>query len=197
VPAHAIVAIGVSTGGPQTLLEILPALPASLPVPVVLVQHMPPKFISSLACRLDAASDLSVKEAEHDETLRAGTVYVAPGGYQMTVVDTMTGSAPTIRLGNRPRGLTFCPSVDVLFNSVALLYGGSAVGVLLTGMGDDGAEGMMAIQRAGGATIAESEESAVVFGMPRVAIERGGADVIVPACRVANRILNALREKSR
>ena len=195
--AGAIVAIGVSTGGPQTLLEILPALPAPLSVPIVLVQHLPPAFTRSFARRLDAASAVSVKEAEHNEPLQAGTVYVAPGGYQMTVIESVIGSGPKIRLSHRPRGLTFCPSVDVLFNSVARLYGKSAVGVLLTGLGDDGADGMAAIRRAGGTTIAESDETAVVFGMPRVAIERGAAGEIVPSYRVADSMLHALRKQTR
>ncbi len=195
--AGAIIAIGVSTGGPQALLEILPSLPRCLPVPVVIVQHMPPAFTGPFAHRLDAASAVSVKEAEHGERLMAGTVYVGPGGYQMTVAKSVTGGAPRIRLSHRPRGLVFCPSVDVLFDSVAWLYGRSAVGVLLTGLGDDGADGMVAIRRAGGATIAESDETAVVFGMPRVAIERGGADVVAPVYQVADRILDALREKTR
>jgi two-component system chemotaxis response regulator CheB len=158
---------------------------------------MPSTFTGSFARRLDAASAVSVKEARQSEPLRAGTVYVAPGGHQMTVAASINGGAPTIRLGDRPRSSAFCPSVDVLFDSVARLYGPSAVGVLLTGMGRDGADGMLAIRRAGGATIAESEETAVVFGMPRAAIERGGADVVVPAYRVANQVLEALTATTR
>ena len=188
-----IVAIGVSTGGPQTLLEILPQLPADLPVPVVLVQHMPPSFTGALAKRLDDACALRVKEAEHNEPLLSGFVYVAPGGYHMTLRQGALKRGPVIQLSDNSKGLTFCPSVDMLFESVARLFGPRAVGVLLTGMGSDGADGMVKIKSAGGFTIAESEETAVVFGMPREAIERGGAQVVAPAREIGDQIVAAVR----
>lgn len=187
-----VVGIGVSTGGPQTLMEILPLLPCDLPAPVVIVQHMPPGFTASLAKRLDEVCAVRVKEAEHNEPLVPGQAYVAPGGYQMTVVRSVLGRGPVINLSDRPKGLAFCPSVDVLFESLAKLFGPRAVCALLTGMGDDGADGMVLVRRAGGITIAESEETAIVFGMPREAIERGGAQIVAPAQRIADHILKSL-----
>ena len=188
-----IVAIGVSTGGPQTLLEILPLLPPDLEAPVAIVQHMPPGFTASLAKRLDEVCAINVKEAEQNEPLLPGWAYIAPGGYHLTVQQSTLGRGPVAHLSDRPRGFSFCPSVEVLFESVARVFGPRAVGVLLTGMGSDGADGMVRIRRAGGFTIAESEESAVVFGMPREAIERGGAQIILPATRIADQIVAALR----
>ena len=166
--AQKIVAIGVSTGGPRTLLDILPLLPTDLPAPVVIVQHMPPTFTASFAEHLDSVCAIKVKEAEQAEALLPGVVYIAPGGYQMTLASNIFGKGTAARLSIQRYGSSFCPSVNVLFNSVAQLYADRAVGVLLTGMGDDGADGMVQIRRAGGCTIAESEETAVIFGMPRI-----------------------------
>jgi len=188
-----VVAIGVSTGGPQTLLEILPFLPADLPAPVLIVQHMPPSFTGPLAKRLNDACAIQVKEAEQNEPLLPGWGYVAPGGYHLTVAQSTLGRGPVAHLSDRPKGYAFCPSVDVLFESVARVCGPPSVGVLLTGMGSDGADGMVRIRQAGGFTIAESEETAVVFGMPREAIERGGAQVVAPAPKIADQIVAALR----
>jgi two-component system chemotaxis response regulator CheB len=187
-----VVGIGVSTGGPQTLLEILPLLPPDLSAPVVIVQHMPAGFTNAFARRLDEACAIRVKEAENNDPLVPGQAYLAPGGYQMTVVHSILGRGPVVNLSDRPRGLTFCPSVDVLFESVAKLFGPRSVCVLLTGMGDDGARGMVQVSRAGGITIAESEKTAIVFGMPREAIERGGAQVVAPAYEIADQILKGL-----
>jgi two-component system, chemotaxis family, protein-glutamate methylesterase/glutaminase len=188
-----IVAIGVSTGGPRTLMDILPSLPANLPVPVTIVQHMPATFTASFAEHLNAVCAIKVKEAEQAEPLLPGVVYVAPGGYQMTVSNSVLGKGAAVRLSTQNSGYAFCPSVNVLFNSIAQLYGSRAIGVLLTGMGDDGADGMVKIRHAGGHTIAESEETAVIFGMPHEAIERGGAEVIAPSTDIANQIQIALR----
>jgi len=188
-----IVAIGVSTGGPRTLLDILPSLPDDLPAPVVIVQHMPPAFTKSFAEHLDAACQIPVKEAEQGEKLLPGRGYVAPGGLHLTTVRSAFGAGAAARLQNRTDNAMFCPSVGVLFDSVAKLYGPRAVGVLLTGMGDDGADGLVAIRRAGGITIAESEATAVIFGMPREAIERGGAEIVAPSTDIASQIQAALR----
>ncbi len=188
-----IVGIGVSTGGPRTLMDILPSLPPDLPAPVVIVQHMPPTFTASFAEHLDSICSIKVKEAVQSEALLPGVVYIAPGGYQMTIANSVFGKGAAARLSTQSGGYQFCPSVTVLFNSIAQMYGSKAVGVLLTGMGDDGADGMVKIRRAGGHTIAESEETAVIFGMPREAIERGGAEIIAPSSDVANQIQAALR----
>ncbi len=183
-----IVGIGVSTGGPRTLMEIIPRLPADLPVPVMIVQHMPPLFTASFAEHLNTVSEIKVKEAEQSEQLLPGVVYVAPGGYQMTVSKSVLGKGAVVRLSTQNSAYAFCPSVNVLFDSIAQVYGPRGVGVLLTGMGDDGADGMVKIRQAGGYTIAESEETAVIFGMPREAIERGGAELIAPSTNIANHI---------
>lgn len=187
-----VVGIGVSTGGPQTLLEILPSLPADLGAPVLIVQHMPAGFTNAFAKRLDEACRIRVKEAESNDPLIPGQAYLAPGGYQMTVVQSILGRGPVINLSDRPRGLTFCPSVDVLFESLAKLFGPRAICVLLTGMGDDGAKGMVQVRQAGGTTIAESEETAVVFGMPREAIQRGGAEIVAPSHQVADQVVKSI-----
>jgi two-component system, chemotaxis family, protein-glutamate methylesterase/glutaminase len=188
-----VVAIGVSTGGPQTLLQILPFLPGNLSAPVAVVQHMPPRFTASLAKRLDDSCALKVKEAGHNEPLLPGFVYVAPGGLHMTIQQSTLARGPIAHLSDSPKGTQFCPSVGVLFQSVARLYGRRAVGVLLTGMGDDGADGMVQIRRGGGITIAESNETCVVFGMPREAIERGGAEIVSPNYDIADDICSALK----
>jgi two-component system chemotaxis response regulator CheB len=190
--ARVIVAIGVSTGGPRTLLDILPQLPPDFPSPIAIVQHMPPRFTAAFAQRLDEQCAVTVKEAHHHEPLQPGHVYIAPGGHHMRVAWSTLRGEPVIHLSDTPRDTLFRPSVDVLFESVANLYGRHAVGVLLTGMGTDGAEGMVRIRQAGGITIAESEETAVVFGMPRAAIERGGADIIAPSTIISKEIARAI-----
>ncbi len=190
---QAVIVMGVSTGGPTTLLDILPKLPADLPAPVALVEHMPPTFTASFAKRLDEQCALAVKEAEQNEPLLPGHVYLAPGGYQMTITASLLGRGLVTHLSDRPKGLQFCPSVDVLFESVAEAHGRRIVGVLLTGMGCDGALGMVQIRQAGGITIAESEETAIVFGMPREAITMGGAEIVAPSTKIAEQIQAALR----
>jgi two-component system chemotaxis response regulator CheB len=190
---EAIVALGISTGGPRTLMEVLPELPADLAAPVVIVQHMPSNFTASFAQHLDAMCALRVKEAEQGETLLPGWIYVGRGGYQMTVVPSALGKGVIIRQGGCSSADLFCPSANVLFESVARLYGRRAIGVLLTGMGDDGANGMVQIRKAGGITVAESEETAIIFGMPREAIERGGAEIVAPSYQIANQIQAALK----
>ena len=187
-----MVAIGVSTGGPRTLSEILPELPADLPATIVVVQHMPPPFTASFAQRLNGDCQMQVKEAKQGDPIVPGVVYVAKGGYQLTVNPNPIGKGSLLRLGMGTSDQLFCPSVNVLFTSVAKLFGRRAVGVLLTGMGDDGADGMVKIRNAGGITIAESEESAIIFGMPAEAIKRGGAEIVAPANRIAKEIQDAV-----
>jgi two-component system chemotaxis response regulator CheB len=191
-PAQVVVVVGISTGGPQTLRRIVPELPAEFPAAVVVVQHMPPAFTASLAKRLGEASAMPVTEAVHNEILLEGHAYVAPGGQHLTLAHSVLGRGIVVNLSRRPYGRAFCPSVDVLFESAAETLGGAAVGVLLTGMGDDGAEGMCRLHERGAPTIAESEESAIVFGMPRAAIERGAAQTVVPAWEVAQAIERAV-----
>lgn len=181
------VVIGISTGGPSTILEVLPQLPADFAAPVFLVQHMPGSFTSAFARRLDETCALQVVEAEAGMVVSPGRCYVARGELHMTVYASASGKV-MIRTPSIPETL-FRPSVDVTMASVLQVYGAGTLGVLMTGIGDDGAAQMVRIKAAGGHTIAESQESAVVFGMPREAIERGGACEVRPSWEVARAIL--------
>jgi len=184
-----VVVIGISTGGPGTLMEVLPMLPEDLGAAVIIIQHMPPAFTMSFAKRLDGASQISVKEVTTGDVLQNGRGYLGPGGYQLVV----RGDAGVLRLTSSPKTV-FMPCVNVTMESVLSAYGGkNVVGVLMTGMGDDGADAMVKIRQAGGITIAEDESTAVVFGMPKEAIERGGAEIVVPSYKVAEAIIRAVR----
>ncbi len=189
--AQKIVVIGASTGGPRTLLEILPELPPDLDAAVVVVQHMPPTFTTSFAKRLNDNCQLGFNEAKNGDCLIQNKGLVAPGGLHLIIK--METPNNRVRLTPNPSDSLFIPSVDVTMDSVVEAYASKIVGVLLTGMGSDGAEGMVNIKKAGGITIAESEETAVVFGMPREAIERGGADVVAPSSRIAKEIEKAVK----
>lgn len=184
------VAIGVSTGGPKTLMEILPELPADLDAVIFIVQHMPPNFTASFAKRLDQYSQIPIKEAEAGDVVINSSGYLGKGGYHLLLKK--TGEEIRIRLSTKPEVL-FIPSVNVMMESVLEVFGSNTVGVLLTGMGDDGADAMVKIRRAGGITIAESEETAIVFGMPKEAIERGGADIVAPSYKIAEEIIKAVK----
>lgn len=187
---HNAVAIGLSTGGPRTIMSVLPRLPASLNAPVFLVQHMPPEFTATFAARLNEACALTVCEARDNETVQNGTVYIAPGDRHLTVRRSAHGTA-VCRLSETPRTL-FMPSVNVMMNSVLDVFGARTIGVLMTGMGSDGAEAMVRIRQAGGYTMTESRETCVVWGMPREAEERGGADIVLPSHRIAEAIMERL-----
>jgi two-component system chemotaxis response regulator CheB len=177
-PQAEILVIGSSTGGPKALQDILPTLPANLPVPCLIVQHMPSTFTRPFADRLDGLCQVHVKEAEQGEPLKAGTVYIAPGGIHMTYG--ARGPKGCIDLSPEPVSSLHRPSVDVLFLSVAELFRGQVLAGILTGMGADGAKGMEQLKQKGAHTLAESEESCVVYGMPRAAVERGCVDVVAP-----------------
>jgi len=184
-----VVVIGISTGGPGTLMEVLPMLPKDLKAAVIIIQHMPPSFTASFAKRLDNACNIPVKEAEAGDVLQNGRGYLGRGGYQLVV----RGEGNILRLPSSPNTI-FMPSVNVTMESILEAYGGkNVVGVLMTGMGDDGADAMVKIRRAGGVTIAEDESTAVVFGMPREAIERGGAEIVAPSYKIADEIIKAVR----
>ena len=176
-PPTKLVAIGISTGGPQALEFLLAQLPPDFPGTIVVVQHMPEGFTEMFARRLDEICSLRVKEAQSGDILQAGRVLICPGSRHIRVK--RAAKADMVILSDDPRVNGHRPSVDVLFNSVAEEYGSGAVAVLMTGMGDDGAEGLGAVKKAGGMTIAESEESCVVYGMPKAAIERGYATRVV------------------
>ncbi|WP_306590019.1 chemotaxis response regulator protein-glutamate methylesterase [Geothrix sp. 21YS21S-4] len=177
-PQAELLVLGSSTGGPKALQDILPALPANLPVPCLIVQHMPSTFTKPFADRLDGLCKVHVKEAEQGEPLKAGTVYIAPGGIHMTYGP--RGPKGCIELSTEPVSSLHRPSVDVLFLSVAELFQGPTFAAILTGMGADGAKGMEQLKRKGAHTLAESEESCVVYGMPRAAVERGCVDLVAP-----------------
>jgi len=182
-----IIGIGASTGGPKALAEILPRLPANLSVPVVLVQHMPPLFTASLAEALAARSAIKVVQAEHGMSLQPGTVYIAPGGKHLRVVDDGSANKHVELTSDPPEH--FCrPAVDYLFRSLAHTYRANAVGVILTGMGQDGARGLLAMRQAGASTIGQDPATCTVYGMPREAYQLGAVEVQLPADRIAERI---------
>jgi two-component system chemotaxis response regulator CheB len=190
--ATAIVALGTSTGGPTALGEILPALPGDLPVPILLVQHMPPGFTAPFAERLNNLCAVSVHEASHGEILQPGVVYLAPAGSHMTV-DRPANSRTSICLSSKPENQLHTPSVDVTMQSVASAFHSQAMGVIMTGMGSDGAQGMNAIHREGGFTVGQDEASCAVYGMPRVCAEMGILDRVVPLSEIPREILQATR----
>ncbi|MFG1606847.1 chemotaxis response regulator protein-glutamate methylesterase [Actinoplanes sp. NPDC049265] len=172
-----IVAVGVSTGGTQALATVLPALSRACPG-VVVVQHMPEKFTSAFAERLDGMCQVRVKEAEHGDPVLTGQVLIAPGGQHMEV--NRTGEQYRVRVFGGPPVNRHCPSVDVLFRSVAKTAGRNATGVIMTGMGDDGARGLLEMRRAGAYTVAQDEATCVVHGMPREAVLLGAVDREAP-----------------
>ena len=185
--ATKVVAIGISTGGPQALQYLLPQLPADFPGTILIVQHMPDNFTEMFARRLDEACAIRVKEAQSGDLLQAGRALICPGNRHMKIKKMQLGDVVVLNEEAKVNGHR--PSVDVLFHSVAEEFGNRSVGVIMTGMGDDGAEGLGAIKVAGGVTIAQSEESCVVYGMPKAAIERSYATRIIPLDAIANTLL--------
>ncbi len=188
-----IVGIGVSTGGPQTLMKIIPQLPAGLPAAVMVVQHMPPVFTKSFATRLNSVSNLTVKEAESTDRILEGHVYIAPGGYHMTA----SKNAKNIEIALEPSSTLHRPSVDVLFDSLVASSVKNLTGVILTGMGKDGAAGLKKMHDKGFQTIGESEKSAVVYGMPREAAHLGAVDFVLEREAIAEKIVDLVSSKSR
>lgn len=182
-----VVAVGISTGGPQALNLMLPQLPADLPVPVLIVQHMPPLFTKSLADDLDKHCSLKVSEAVDGQPVTPGHVLIAPGGKQMKVVKECGETA--IRITDDLPENSCRPSVDYLFRSVTRAYGPNAVGVIMTGMGSDGAQGCRQMKQRGATIIAQDEASCVVFGMPREVVEESIADVVAPLDSIAAEIV--------
>ena len=193
--ATVAVAIASSTGGPRALAEVIPALPADLLAAVLVVQHMPPGFTRSLANRIDGMSELRVTEAEHGEPVVVNRVYLAPGGLHMRVVGNGPG-AWTIALDEGPAMHGVRPSADHLFSSVAEQFGAASIGVVLTGMGKDGAEGLHAIRTAGGAGIVQDRATSTIYGMPQAALKRAGAERIVGLPAVAPTIVSLLAERT-
>ncbi len=188
-----IVAIGASTGGPKSLRDVIPEIPGDIPAAFFVTQHMPPGFTKSLAQRLDSISELIVKEAEHNEEVKPGYVYVAPGDYHMTVNRSDKKDVFRIKLSSSQPVNGHRPSVDVMMSSIAKLGFKSIIAVIMTGMGRDGSEGMIEIKKSGGGyLIAQDEKTCVVYGMPRAAIETGVVDIIVPLEDIAKEITKAV-----
>jgi len=187
---HAVV-IAASTGGPRALAEVIPRLSADLDAAVLVVQHMPAGFTASLASRLHAMSRLAVAEARHGERIEHARVYVAPGGMHMRVID--VNGAPVIALDQTPPIWGVRPSADPLFRSAAQRFGSSLVGVVLTGMGRDGAEGLRAVRDRGGYAIVQDRETSIVYGMPHAALTTAGADRMLPLSAIATEIVSRTR----
>lgn len=183
-----LVLIGVSTGGPNALHDVLCGVPRDFPLPILIVQHMPPLFTDSLAKSLAKDSGLDVREAKENDSVKPGSVLVAPGGRHMTIrTDPAAPSELRIGLNDMPPVNSCRPSVDVLFRSAAALGGGS-LAIVLTGMGEDGAAGVGALKRKGCYCIAQNEETCVVYGMPRSVIEKGLSDEVLALDRIAARV---------
>ncbi len=182
-----ILAIGTSTGGPNALAAVIPHFPQDFPVPVVVVQHMPPVFTRLLAERLNSCSPLSVREGEAGETLMPGQVWIARGDYHLTVA--RKGTGVVLKLNQEPPENSCRPAVDVLFRSVAQIYGPNVLGVVMTGMGSDGARGAMHIREAGGGIVVQDEASSVVWGMPGAVVSAGAADKICPLPEISQEIV--------
>lgn len=187
-----VLAIGTSTGGPNALAEVFRQFPADPPVPIVIVQHMPPTFTALLAERLTAGSAVKFCEAREGQVLEAGRAYIAPGGRHMEV--RREGLRVLAKLTDAPPENSCRPAVDVLFRTVVSVYGAGTLGVILTGMGQDGLRGCQWIREANGQVIAQDEKSSVVWGMPGCVVQAGLADVILPLDRVCHEIVRRVRQ---
>jgi two-component system chemotaxis response regulator CheB len=187
-----IVAIGSSTGGPAALQIVLKRLPSDFQAAIVISQHMPRGFTAPLSQRLDKLSPLNIKEAEEGDQIKKGTVYICPGGFHLGITEKKQKKVIALKEGKLTDKYT--PSVDYMMTSVAEHYGAGSVGVILTGMGNDGKNGMLEIKGNGGYTIAEAESSAVVFGMPAEAIKTGAVESILPVSEIASEIIRVAKD---
>lgn len=188
-----IVAIGISTGGPNALSRMMPMLPADMGVPIVIVQHMPPIFTQSLANSLNAKCKIEVREAKHGDILEPNVALIAPGGKQMRIAGHADGRRRVVQITDDPPMNSCKPSADYLFLSVASHYVGRATGVIMTGMGSDGTKGLIRMRENGASIIAQNEETCTVFGMPKEPIESNIVDTVAPLDNIAEEILKTLR----
>ncbi len=186
-----IVAIGCSTGGPKALQDVLPLFPKDFPAGILVVQHMPKYFTKPFAERMNQLCQIEVREAEDGQTIAPGVAYMAPGGLQMRVTRRSALDVSIALSPNRENHL-HAPSVDIMMQSVAEIYSGRGIGVILTGMGHDGLEGMKAIKGAKGRTVAQDEATCVVYGMPKAVVDGGYADKVVPLSHVAGEVINMI-----
>jgi len=182
-PRAEFIVLGCSTGGPKALQEFLPYIPKALPVPMLIVQHMPASFTKPFAERLNSISEVEIKEAADGDVPQPGHIYIAPGGIHMHLKS--KAGKFVIELNPEPSGTLHRPSVDVLFNSTYDCYNSQLISIILTGMGSDGALGMQKLKQKGAYTMAEAESSCVVYGMPKAAAELGCVDVVVPVQNMA------------
>ncbi|MFO8085059.1 MAG: chemotaxis response regulator protein-glutamate methylesterase [Desulfobacterales bacterium] len=190
---NTIIAVGASTGGTQAILALLSTMPGNCPG-IVIVQHMPEQFTASFADRINQLCDMEVREAKNNDTVMPGTVLIAPGNYHMLLQ--RSGARFYVNVKNGPLVCGHRPSVEVLFKSVARAAGRNAVGVILTGMGKDGASGLLEMRNNRAKTIAQDENSCVVFGMPKEAINLGAADYVLPLKNIQDKIIQLVNEKN-
>ena len=186
-----ILTIGVSTGGPNALADLLPLIPGNLPVPVVIVQHMPPFFTKLLADRLNEKCKLNVKEGEPGQKLEPGTIWIAPGNFHMVL--SKNGTAVTINTNQAPLENSCRPAVDVLFRSVCEIYKARTLGLILTGMGQDGLVGCEHIKKVGGQIVVQDEDTSVVWGMPGFVAKSGIAEKVLPLKEIAKEIVERVK----
>lgn len=186
-----LVSIGTSTGGPRALQDIIPRLPKEFPVPITIAQHMPQAFTGPFAERLNQISQITVKEAEEGESLKPGVVYIAPGRGHMRVMRER-GIESVLRISEGKEDYIYRPSVDALMQSVSECFPGRALGVILTGMGNDGLQGLLALKKTGGRIFAQNEESCVVYGMPKAVVDAGIADKVLSLEEIAGEIINSV-----
>jgi two-component system chemotaxis response regulator CheB len=192
IPGMVLVAVGASTGGPPALQTFLQTLPRHLPVAYLVAQHMPENFTRAFSDRLNRYTGLEVSEARGGEIVEPGRVFVAPGGKNLLVV--RKGQMLKTEVEDVEPGAKYVPSIDAMFRSAAETMGSKAMGILLTGMGSDGREGIRAIKQCGGKTVAESEETAVIFGMPKEAIDSGGVDAVLRLDEIAGEVVRFAEE---
>ena len=176
--------LGISTGGPFALLHMLPQLPENFPLGIAIVQHMPPRFTHSLAERINSLAKLTVKEAEEGDILEQGIVLIAPGGKHLTF--RKSGSEIIARISDQPSTTLYRPCADIMMTSAVETFNAPILGVIMTGMGKDGLEGLRLLKKKGGYVVAQNEESCVVYGMPKAVVDDGIADAIVPLDEIAS-----------